>query len=334
MSEEKKGVENFAGRWISYRPEIKIVDCTVRDGGLMNDHHFEESFVKEIYKTCIKAGIDYMELGYKGSTEVLSPEKFGPWKFSSEDNIKRVIDGVENTTGLKLSVMADAERTDYKNDILPCSESPLDMIRVATYIHQIPMALDMVKDSNDKGYETSLNLMAISVISERELDEALELIAESEAQAVYVVDSFGALYGEHVQYLVKKYMTAMKDSGKQIGMHAHNNQQLAFSNTIDAMVAGANLLDGSMAGLGRGAGNCAMEQLLSFLHNPKFHLRPVLECIQETIEPMRKDLGWGYTIPYMLTGVRNEHPRSAMAFNEGSDKEDITKFYDMLETQC
>ncbi|MHC4873440.1 MAG: aldolase catalytic domain-containing protein [Planctomycetota bacterium] len=334
MSEDKKGMENFAGRWVSYRPEIRIIDCTVRDGGLMNDHHFEESFVKEIYKTCVKAGIDFMEIGYKGSPEILDPKQFGPWKFCSEDNIKRIVDGVDNTSGLKLSVMADAERTDYKNDILPCSDSPLDMIRVATYIHQIPMALDMLKDANDKGYETCLNLMAISIVSERELDEALELIAGSEAQTVYVVDSFGALYGEHVQYLVKKYMAAMKASGKQIGMHAHNNQQLAFANTIDALIAGANLLDSSMAGLGRGAGNCATEQLLGFLHNPKFHLRPVLDCIQNTIEPMRKDLGWGYDIPYMLTGLRNEHPRSAMAFNDSADKGDITKFYDMLETQC
>lgn len=319
-----------AGKWISYRPEIKVIDCTVRDGGLMNDHHFKDEFVKEIYKTCIKAGIDYMEIGYKGSKEILSPDKFGTWKFSTEDDVKRIISDIDNTSGVKISVMADAERTDYKTDILQCEESPIDLIRVATYIHQIPVALDMVKDAHDKGYETCINLMAISIINERELDEAVEMIARSEAKVIYVVDSFGALYGEQIRHLVKKYQGFLKEEGRHVGMHAHNNLQLGFSNTIDAIIAGANYLDASMAGLGRGAGNCPMELLLGFLHNPKFHIRPVLDCIQNVIEPMREELGWGYDIPYMLTGMRNEHPRSAMEFNAGKEKGQILKFYDTI----
>jgi 4-hydroxy 2-oxovalerate aldolase len=113
-------------------------------------------------------------------------------------------------------------------------------------------------------------------------------------------------------------------------MHAHNNQMLAYANTIEAIVLGANMHDGSMAGLGRGAGNCPLELLLGFLHNPKYDLRPILHCIQHLIEPMRKDLMWGYDIPYMITGQLNQHPRAAMKFNAGEDRGDIVKFYDQM----
>jgi 4-hydroxy 2-oxovalerate aldolase len=93
------------------------------------------------------------------------------------------------------------------------------------------------------------------------------------------------------------------------------------------------MLDGSFAGLGRGAGNCALEQLLAFLHNPKYRLRPVLHCIRDYIEPMRERLRWGYDIPYMITGLLNQHPRSAMQFNDSTDRGDVVKFFDMMIDQ-
>src|SRR5438445_78607 len=96
--------------------------------------------------------------------------------------------------------MADAERTDYHEDILPKSQSVIDMVRVATYISQIPAALEMIKDAHDKGYETTINVMAVSTVPEYELNEGLELLAASEAKSIYVVDSFGVLYSEQVQY--------------------------------------------------------------------------------------------------------------------------------------
>ena len=315
-------------QWISYRPEIKILDCTIRDGGLMNNHLFDDKVVKAVYTACVNGGIDYMELGYKSSKKIFSPSQHGRWKFCSEDDVRHIVG--ENDTALKLSVMADAERTDYHEDILPCDQSVFDMVRVASYIHQIPTAMDMIKDAHDKGYETTLNLMAVSTITEWELDKALEILAGSEVNAIYLVDSFGSLYSEQIHYLIRKYLRYTGQKGKTVGMHAHNNLQLAFANTIEAIILGANMLDSSMAGLGRGAGNCPTELLMSFLHNPKFHLRPILECIRDTIEPMHKELYWGFGIPYMITGFLNQHPRSAMEFNSHEDRGDIVKFYDSL----
>ena len=323
-----KTKDSPVSRWISYRPEIKILDCTIRDGGLMNNHHFDDQIVKAVYTACVEAGIDYMEIGYKASRKIIVPGEHGAWKYCVEEDVRRIIG--DNGAPLKLAVMADAERTDYHEDILPKKESVVDMIRVATYINQIPAAIDMIKDANDKGYETTVNLMAVSTVPERELSEGLEMLAESEAGAIYIVDSFGSLYSEQVHYLVRKYLHYAKASGKEVGIHMHNNLQLAYANTIEAIILGANMLDATMAGLGRGAGNCAMELLVGFLHNPKYRLRPILHCIQEHIEPMREKLKWGFDLPYMMTGILNQHPRAAMKFKAGEGKGDIVQFYDSI----
>ncbi len=323
-----KPKETPASRWVSYRPQIKILDCTIRDGGLMNNHQFDDQVVKDVYRACVAAGVDYMELGYKASRKVIVPGEYGAWKYCQEDDLRRIVG--DNPSSLKLSVMADAERTDYHEDIPPKNQSVVDMVRVATYIHQVPTALDMVKDAHDKGYETTVNLMAVSTVPEYALNEGLELLARSEARAIYVVDSFGTLYSEQVEHLVRKYLHYCKAAGKEVGMHAHNNLQLAFANTIEAIVLGANMLDATMAGLGRGAGNCPMELLIGFLHNPKYDLLPVLRCVQDTVEPLRGKLLWGFDLPYMLTGFLNEHPRSAIKFKEAQTKGDIADFYNEI----
>ena len=320
--------ESRARHWLSYRSELKVLDCTLRDGGLMNDHSFDDDIVQAIYQANVAAGVDYMEMGYKADKKVFAPTDFGPWKFCDEDDVRQVVG--DNDTELKLSVMADAGRTDYHHDILPAEQSVFDMVRVATYIHQVPAAMDIAQDALDKGYEVTLNLMAVSTIQEWELDEALDIFAESGAQAIYLSDSFGTFYAEQVEYLMRKYLRLAVPRGKVVGMHAHNNQQLAFANTIEAIIQGANMLDGSMAGLGRGAGNCPLELLLGFLHNPRYHLRPVLKCIQDYIEPLRQELRWGFDIPYMITGVLNQHPRPAMQFNASEDRGNYVKFLDMM----
>ena len=316
------------GSWLTYRPDIKVFDCTIRDGGLINNCNFENGFVRAIYETCVAAGVDYMEIGYKASRRIYSPKEYGKWKFCDEADIRKIVG--DNDTPLKLSVMADAERTDFHEDVLPKNESVLDMIRVATYIHQIPTAVDMINDFHDKGYETTVNLMAVSIVREQELDEALEVLAATPVDVIYLVDSFGALYSEEVQYLAGKYLKVAQANGKRIGIHTHNNQQLAYANTIEALILGAGYLDATIGGLGRGAGNCPMELLLGFLKNPKFHLRPLLQCIQDYIVPLKQKEFWGFDIPYMITGQLNVHPRAAIEFIDGEERNNYVKFYDTI----
>ncbi len=320
--------EHAKGSWLTYRPDIKILDCTVRDGGLINDHMFEDGLVKAIYKTLVEAGVDYMELGYKASKSIYAPSEYGPWKYCDEDDVRRIVD--DNPTPMKLSVMADAERTDYKEDILPADQSVIDTIRVASYIHQIPVALDMIEDAHQKGYEVVMQLMAVSVVQDRELGEALEVLAQSAVSAIYLVDSFGALYSEQIRDLTLTYLTAVEGTGKEVGIHAHNNQQLAYANTLEALIVGASRLDATINGIGRGAGNCPLELLIGFLKNPKFHLRPVLQCIQEHLLPLDGQIEWGPRIPYMITGQLNMHPRSAIELRQSEEPDDCVGFYDRI----
>jgi 4-hydroxy 2-oxovalerate aldolase len=312
--------------WITYRPELKVLDCTIRDGGLINDHEFDDGLVRAVYQTCVDSGIDYMEVGYKAAKRLFSRDRFGCWKFCEEDDIRRIVD--DNPTPLKLTVMADAEKTDYREDILPKDKSILDVIRVATYVTQIPTAVDMIKDAHDKGYEVTCNLMAVSVIQEPELDQALEVLAATPASTIVVVDSYGSLYMEQIEILVKRYLKAVEGTGKEVGIHAHNNQQLAFANTIEAIIHGANRVDATMGGLGRGAGNCPMELLIGFLRNPKFHLRPIYRLLQEHLTALREEVEWGPLVPYNIVGQLNQHPRAAMELRAGKDKDHYVDFYD------
>jgi len=316
--------------WITYRPELRVLDCTIRDGGLINNSQFSDEQVKAVYQACVAAGIDYMEIGYKNSPKVFGRDKFGPWRHCEEEDMRRVVgDHSFEKTGLKLCAMADAGgKSDWKTQIIPAKDSVLDMIRVACYVHQISEAKEMIEFCHALGYETTLNIMAISVAGEAEISKALEIGAGTPADVVVVVDSFGNLYREQVDYLVRKYLKAVEGTGKEVGMHAHNNLQLAFANTIEAIILGSNRVDATMMGLGRGAGNCPMELLLGFLRNPKFKLRPVLDCIQHTINPMRQQFDWGPSIPYNLTGQMNLHPRSAMAWRAGETPDDYVAFYD------
>ena len=190
-------LEKDVSTLLGFRESIRVLDATLRDGGLCNDHHFSDEFVKALYQTNIKAGVDYMELGYKASKELFSTEKYGKWKFTDDEDVLDVI-GDNQGTGLKLAVMADAGRCDYKNDIRPRSESPIDMIRVAAYINQMPAALHMIEDAKNKGYEVACNIMAISAAQEESIKVALSMLGQSPVDVVYIVDSFGALYPEEI----------------------------------------------------------------------------------------------------------------------------------------
>jgi 4-hydroxy 2-oxovalerate aldolase len=306
-----------------FRPEIKVIDCTVRDGGLMNKWQFSDEFVKRTYEAVSAAGIDYMEIGYLSSESAFSRDEMGPWRFCAEPDIQRIIGKGEKK--IKLSAMADIGRIEHE-DIPAKSESSLDLVRVACYVHQIDTAIDLAHHCLDKGYNVTINLMAVSTVGPRDLNEALEDLNKSRVPIIYLVDSFGAFYSEDIDVLARKYLERLPD--KTIGIHCHNNQQLAFANTIAGIIAGVNYLDATLYGIGRGAGNCPTELLLSFLKNPKFRVRPLLEAIETQILPWEEKIDWGYYVPYMVTGTMNQHPRAAMAHMESENKNRLTDFYD------
>lgn len=304
-----------------YRKEIKIVDCTIRDGGLMNAWKFSDDFVRGVYRACVESGVDYMEIGYLSDDKIIPREKNGPWKFCDEKDLRRIVG--DNATGTKISVMVDIGRVDLK--AIPIkAESVIDMIRVACYVRQIDKAIYLAEYCLDKGYEVTINLMAVSKVLERDLDQGLLDIAKSRVPVFYLVDSYGSLYHEQIQDLVRKYRSALPE--KTIGIHTHNNMQLAFANTVTGIIEGCNMLDATMLGLGRGPGNCPLEILISFLKNPKYRLLPILDAIQTHLLPLQQQISWGYHIPYLITGALNEHPKVAIEWMNTDRRSDFVAF--------
>lgn len=322
------------GDLLSVRQDIRVVDATIRDGGLCNNFRFDDKFIKDLYQANVKAGVDYMEFGYKASKEIFNEDDFGKWKFCKDSDIRKIVG--DNKTGLKIAVMADVGRTDFQQDIIPKKDSPIDLVRIATYINTIPAAVEMIENCAKKGYETTINIMAVSKANTDDIKTALDILGQSPVNAFYIVDSYGALYPEQSRKLANLYCEYADKYGKSVGIHAHNNQQLAFANTIEAMTQGVSYLDATVDGMGRGAGNCALELLLGFLKNPKYKVAPILKIIEEHTEKLKAEgVKWGYDIPYMLTGQLNTHPRPAISYVK-EDRKDYSKFanelYDIINS--
>ncbi len=316
------------GNLMSVREDVRVLDVTLRDGGLCNNFRFGEDFVRALYKTNIKSGVDYMEFGYKADPDLFDRKESGPWKFCREEDLRAIVG--ENPSDMKIAVMADVERCNFRRDFLPKTESVIDMVRVACYIHQIPAALEMIEHLHGLGYETTCNIMAVSQAGGNRIEEALAMLAGSSADVIYLVDSYGVFCPESASDLALMYLKAAEEAGKKVGFHAHNNQNLAFANTIDTLSRGVSYLDATVQGMGRGAGNCAMELLLGFLKNPKYNLYSVLTFIEKYMIPLKESgVTWGFDLQYMFTGQLNRHPRDAMAFT-AQKRGDYCEFYKEL----
>ena len=205
------------GSLLSFRPDIKVLDATLRDGGLCNNFEFSLDFARALYAMNVAAGVDYMEMGYKASKALFDPAKFGKYKFCDEKDLRAVVG--DNKTDMKLSVMADVGRTDFRKDIGPKKESVVDMVRVACYINEIPAAIEMIEHCKKMGYETCANVMAVSKAKDEEIDDALAMLGESPVDVIYLVDSYGSLYPEQVARLTLRYLEAGEKHKKIIGVH-------------------------------------------------------------------------------------------------------------------
>ncbi len=311
-----------------FRKEIEVLDCTIRDGGLINNYKFSEDFVKAVYRAICESGVDIIELGKKlVESDEYPRSKYGPWNFCDEELLKRVVGSYKGANQPQIAVMFDIGRIDLKG-LAKKQDSVVDMIRTASYVKQIDKALEAVKRSKDLGYRTSLNIMAVSAAIETELIEALEDVSKTpEVDSLYLVDSYGAFYSEQITYYInmyKKYMPVTK-----LGYHGHNNIQLAYANTQQCIIEGMNLLDTTINGMGRGAGNCNTELLLGFLQNPKYDVRPIYKVIQEQFVPLRKEMEWGFNDIYGISGLLNQHPREGMKWR--ADKKKMENCYDFYE---
>lgn len=285
--------------------KVKLLDCTIRDGGYLNNWRFEKRFVREVFRSLSKAGVDYFEIGFKGTEKFFNKESFGLWRFSEEKDIAEVCSGIR---GPAITVMADYGKIELA-DIIPKSESVVTMVRLAAHKDKIKPAMSFLAKIKAKGYETSIQAMGYSCYSEKERREFTKILENFEIDYAYVADSYGSIFPDQMEQILEPLLQ-LKNNVK-IGFHPHNNLQMAFANTIKAIWCGVDIVDGSIFGMGRGAGNLPTEIILAYLNDKmpdKFNVIPVLNCIDKYFINMKKQIGWGYQLPYMLSGIFQCHP--------------------------
>jgi len=281
---------------------IEILDCTIRDGGYVNDWDFSTQMVKDVFRLLSNAGVDIIEVGFRDGIEE-SPL----WRRCPEDKLKHI---TRTFNGAALSVMVDfgkAEASHFEE----ASNSSIDIVRVAVHRDKIMGALKLVKQIKKKGYITSIQLMGYSLYSDEEKKETLKMLLDTPIDYVYIADSYGSLFPDMIKKLIEPLVAA---ENFKVGFHAHNNLQLAFANTLEAIKAGADVVDSTLYGMGRGAGNLPTETILAYMqqiNSEKYNVIHSLVCVDTYLLPIKEKYNWGYQLPYMLSGFCECHPNYA-----------------------
>lgn len=304
----------------------KILDCTLRDGGLVNDSNFSADFARAALDACEAAGIDIVEVGFRNGENFFSPDKFGKLRFCKESDLREIFGDKPRKT--KLCALADAGKS---APFPPRDKSVISRMRCAFYAENIDKALELLESAADDGYETSACMMAAPQIEESARTKCLERLAESKIDTIYLMDSFGTLTPAEAETLCRQYKKICAESGKLFGAHFHNNLQCAFANTLAAINAGADTVDATIGGLGKGAGNCPTELLSGFLRGAQTSV-PLAEMAQKYVEPIKQQHKCGFYPQYMLTALLKIHPRPAMQYSAEENPPSLSEFFGEIKS--
>ena len=292
--------------------DLKVLDCTIRDGGYLTGWNFTREMVRDVYEAVSKAGIDFFEIGYLGADK---PET-NLWKKCLPDDVGFIRKGLK---GAEVCAMMD-----YKDllevKILPPKDSNIDMLRIALHKDKIIEGSKYLQDIKELGYIVAVQLMGITSYSDEELAEVVKMISDKRcATYLYIADSYGSLVPNELERIIG----IMKDNtDSKVGFHPHNNLQMALGNVLKAIDCGIDIVDGTLYGMGRGAGNLPMESLIAFLSKSvkdKYNILPVLDVIDRYLLKIRKEVEWGYSLSYLLSGIYEFHPyytRDLLAYRE------------------
>lgn len=309
--------------------KVKILDCTIRDGGYVNNWHFDEKMVREVYRNLSKSGVDYVELGFRGTRKYFDPEKYGIWRFSPEEKLQKVTTGIQ---GAKISIMGDFGKLDLE-DLNDRKDSIVTMIRLAVHKDRVFDAVAQLEKIKGKGYVTSLQAMGFTGYTDQEKDDLKRALKDSVVDYFYIADSYGSIMPDEIESLFDPF----KDIGQlKLGFHPHNSLQMAFANTLEAIKTGVDIIDGSIYGMGRGSGNLPTEIMLSYLSvhgDPKYNVIPVLNAVERYFVDIMQKKPWGYQLPYMVSGMFKCHPYYAAELIKRKEYsiEDIWKALEVIE---
>lgn len=285
--------------------DIKILDCTLRDGGYLNDWRFGEKNAQEIVRIMSKVHPEYVELGF------MKPVSFVKEKiqFSSMDDVDRLF----LPSKQKLALMV-AIGDNYPIEKFPeRSEHTVDLVRVVLWKRKLKEAYQYCKSLKENGYDLFVQATRTDQYDHNEFADLVGMFSELNPKAIYIVDTFGRF----TTSLLMEYAQIADNNlgeGIRLGYHAHNNMQQAFANAETLMLhewKHGLILDASVMGMGRGAGNLPIELLIKYLNEnlgADYPLEPIYEVADKYIMPYYNSVGWGYSIPYMLSAKNNCNP--------------------------
>lgn len=310
--------------------KIHILDCTLRDGGYVNNWKFDHDIANGVIDGLYDSGIRVIEIGIMGE----GGETGKSTKFSSFKDAEPLLENRKKDC--KYAIMLTQAGSE-KFDIPIRSEKTVDMIRLAYFKPELQDAIVFAKSLKEKGYEVFLQAMATFMYSDDEMNDMLEQINIVKPQAFYIVDSFSNMFPEDIILMTSKVLSKL-DQTIKFGFHAHNNIQMAFANVIAFIHSVKDreiYIDGSIYGMGRGAGNVPVELLMDYLNkeNEQYKVEVLLKTYQEYIKPIFEQYFWGYTHPYYLTASKDMNSVYSWFFmNKGiKDVVQLNKALDMVQ---
>lgn len=289
---------------------IVLLDCTLRDGGYNNDWEFGKNTIAGVFERVVSAGIDFIELGFLDQNRAFDANRT---IMPDTDSMGRIY-GKLDRKNTRLVGMIDFGKCDHSH-IRPRAESCLDGIRVIFKKHLRAKALAFCNELKQKGYLVFAQLVSITSYSDEELLDLIRLVNEVKPFAVSIVDTYGLLHKSglfHYYEMLDRHI----DKSIAIGYHSHNNFQLGYANCIELINRHRGsertlLCDGSLFGMGKGAGNAPIELLSMYVNDtiaPRYDLGQLLEAIDTCIAPLYTKYHWGYSLKAFIAASNDCHP--------------------------
>ena len=289
--------------------EIKLLDCTLRDGGYLNDWEFGKSNIVNIFERLVSAGIDIIETGFIDDRREFDENRTIFPDTKSADRIYGKLD-----KGSSMIVGMIDYGTCTIDNISSADECCLDGIRVIFKKHKMHEAIDFCHEVKKKGYKVFVQAVSITSYNDDELSELIGLVNELEPYAFSLVDTYGLLHKGQLRHYFDFACAHLKNS-VGIGYHAHNNFQLAYANCIELVDDPPKdrllIVDGTLYGMGKSAGNTPTELLVMHMNNyhaTAYHNSQILEAIEVTMLDMSRKVGWGYSFKFFLAASHDCHP--------------------------
>ena len=304
---------------------MKLFDCSMRDGGYMNNWYFSKEQARACYSATKDCGIEYCEIGFRRNEHMN-----GPWFYTPESLVNETYGDIV-TPECRLAIMAQMG-TFTIDDFVPKSESHISMVRVLIAYHckdkddskldteLIHETVDMCKKLKELGYEVSINIGRIDKMSDEQIQQTCEIINDAPIEYFYLADTYGTLG----IYKMRQILTNIKKyyDGK-IGFHAHDNLKNASVKAIDALYNGADIVDVTFGGFGRGSGNARSEYVLAHFEDRK--LLPALLYTDKWIQSYKES-----GVPYLLSGLKSMHVNYAIEVIEKHENLTMQQVWDVF----